>query len=362
MDKTLFIKIAVVGVVLLFMFEIVSLGFLGGNQNSGGGEIPQVTQYAGLVQAGAYIDYYERFLYAVEIDAETLGELKQMNEVEGVEFADGSYKIDLKQREDVQKIYNYLKSKGIDSVTNAKAILDPSVTLQISADESITGSFQNRKIKLELIQPIVPPGNNITLQMQVVIQNGDAYPAGEIKIPLISKNIELNAVIFEKEKLESYIIPWENRDEINIEELQEQYGEENVSYERNNAVIFSKPLTPMEQLEKKFDYVVFINEEMIVVEEDYVDSEKIMSDFDQNLTFSESNLIISGESSFEFEKEIEYEYLVEFNSNEYTLLDNKGTVISPEEFELNQTIKVDVQASMIEETVVETNYLALASS
>ncbi len=278
--------ILVVGVVLLFFVQYAGMIF---NNDDAPSQETELEQYVGITIFEATIDYYERALYASNLNFETSEALEEREEVREISLDGGIYKISLKKKEDVVPLYEELKLDGIDSFAVAKIILQPSVELN-----GMEGYFYNRKMKLQGIEPVFELGSTIQLQGQVIIQGDQAIQSGQIDLYSEPKEIVSSGNITKKEQVVNFIIPWENRENINLENLKNEYGEDKVLFEKNNQIVFIEPLSTQEQIDMKFDYVEYIGANTLLLEEGFLDMDKIKEDYSDNVIFPDSNLIIKG--------------------------------------------------------------------
>lgn len=355
MEKNKLIKmIVILGVVGLFMLQYVGMGFDGSQGSDTIGSQPE--QYTGIAVINATIDYYERSLLVFELDYETMKEIEEKEGVKEVIDEGQNYRISLSKKEDVVPLYYELSEMGITSYATAKITLDPSVTLVDEYGNEITGYFYNRKIKVGGIEPIFPEESTIAVQSQVAIQNEQAY-VGEMSIYLETAEIEGSGLVLDKKHFTQFTVEWAERDQVYLELLYESYGEENVSYVKNNQILFSEPLSVDEQIAKKFEYVDYISAELAIINENFTDVEEIKLNFGEDTLFMNSTLIVIGaKPEFEFYSE-EYElYDMEINlTGDYILreeLVNQQVLYDEEELELGTTIGIKVQATVTGNNVI----------
>lgn len=352
--KDLIKTIIILAIVAIFLFEYVSIGMMGGGNKDSDGKPTSQTQYTGTVNVNAVIDYYERALYVTSLNQTIIDELEKDERVSEIEFASPNYIIKINKKEDVQVIYKELMEDGIISYAYVKVVLDPSVSLTTPEGETVKGYFVNRKQKVGPIEPIVPENSTVLLQFQVVIQEENAYPASQITLMSEEKEINGTGVVVEKEYSEVYSIPWEEKNSVDLENLNEMFGEENVQYEENNYVVFSTPLTTDEQLSKKFDYVEYLTAEMALINED-VGKEKLESDFGRNVTLSDSTLvIINNIANLTYEKSFSYIYGIAIESSGYTIVENEKVIAieAKGNHELNESVNVSIKGVVIGKTIV----------
>jgi len=292
MDRAKLLKIVagiLIGVFILQYSSMLISSYLKDSSKLKGQNPIQNYQYKGLVNMT--IDYYERELLSSNLDYENMQLLKQDNRVKDVALENGTYKISLKKKEYVNQIYSELNKKNISSYAIAKLITQPSISIQIPNEENITNAyFYSRKIKFGPIKPIFKVGSEITIYSDIVLYNSQAYIVGNMQIHDDPKQITVNAVVENKSRIYKYIIPWENNS-IDLDYLYTRYGEENVIYSQKNNIKFQNPLTVDEQINKKYDYITFINENSATINSTFRNKTKVLSDFG-NVTFENSTLMI----------------------------------------------------------------------
>lgn len=306
MKKDNMIKMVLVLILVgIFMLQYAGMLF---QPNSGETPTGQVEQYVGTAVVNATIDYYERTLYVDQMDYETESLVLEMEGVKEIVNEGEVKKISVNKKEEVVPLYYELKEIGILSYGIAKVTLQPSVTMYEEGNTPITGYFYNRKIKIAGIEPVFPEDSIIQIQTEVVIQEEQAFQVGEMQLYFYSKEITGIALILDKSHVSEFIIPWENRNEIDLETLYMGYGEENITYEQNNQILFFEPLSIEEQIAKKFEYVNYITENLATINEEFNDVEQIKEDFGENTLLMNSTLVVVGE-----------EVQLEFSSNEYDI-------------------------------------------
>ncbi|MBN2478257.1 hypothetical protein JXB01_03120 [Candidatus Micrarchaeota archaeon] len=362
MNKSDIVKIGVVILVLLFLVEPISRGFL----VSGPQETPvQETQdqYSGFAVLNVTIDYYERVLYVSAINSSFTDKLNSDERVDSVELVEGFYQINLKKREDVRPLFNEFKSAGLVPFTNAKVILPEEVNLYDEKGNKITAFFANRKIKIPTI-PIVPEGSTVGMNVNVWIFGQDAYINPEVQPQFITetKMVQLQGTILESEKSEIYIVPWEERNEVDIEKLSEEYGEGEVDYSLKNSIRFPVPLSPQQQVAGKYDYVEYISDSVAILSGDMVDKEKVLSDFGGDVIFDNSTLVIkTNATGIEYSKIETYTHSIELSSSEYELLSEIKNITAESEngYSTGETVSVGAEATMIGNTIAGISVLEI---
>ncbi len=352
--KNLLKTVIILAIVAIFLFEYVSIGFMGSGNKDTGEKPAQQTQYVANVFVNATVDYYERALYATSLNQTIIDELEKDERISEVEFSSPNYIIKINKREDVQIIYNELLEKGIVSYAYMKVVLDPSISMTTAEGEIVKGYFVNRKEKIGPMEPMIPENSTILLQFQVVIQEGNAYPASQITLMSEEKEISGTGVVLTKEYTEQYLIPWAEKDSIDVEELKKLFGEENVQYEKNEYAVFSIPLTTDEQLTKKFDYVEYLTAEMALIKGN-ISKEKLEEDFGRSVILSDSELTISNNfANLTYEKSFSYVYGIEVESSGYVILESEKIVPieAKGSHELNETVNVSINAVAVGKTVI----------
>lgn len=365
MEKNDIIKVAIVIIVIgIFVVQYAGMGI----NNDGGSTNPsdQQEEYAtGFSVLNATIDYYERSLYVSELDYETMQIVKGKEGVKEVSTEENGYKISLTKKEEVVPLYYELKELGVDSYAIAKVTLQPSVTITDASGNLKTGYFYNRKIKVSGIEPIFPEGSIIQIRSEVVVQEGQAYQTGTMNLYTEARSIDGGALVFGKQHFEEFIISWGKRNDIDLQTLYGQFGEENVSYEKNNQIIFSEPISIEEQLIKKKEYVGYINAELAIINENFTNMEQIKSDFGEATIFLNSTLLVKGEDvNIDFPLK-EYEvYYVKVGQIENYVLNEKLTeqkIVHEEPLQLNSTINIRIDALVTGNNIVSIEGITLVT-
>ena len=153
----------------------------------------------------------------------------------------------------------------------------------------------------------------------------------------------------------SFMIPWENRTLL-LEEIIEEYGEENVVYERKDYVVFEPPLSSTETMFMKTEYVTYISEGSASVLQNFTKKTLADQDFGGRATFPNSTLRIIAEEApdMEFEYEQVKTYNVEFPKifDGYALEAGEIEVASELDFDEGETALVNFNATVTGDMVL----------
>ncbi|MFA5049988.1 MAG: hypothetical protein WC501_03190 [Candidatus Micrarchaeia archaeon] len=286
-DLKVIMAIVLIGV---FVLEYALMPFL----NKQDVETGQLENYMGNGVFKATLEYYERTVYIQSSQYELLEKIKSNANVKDASFESGIYTVILNKREDVENFYKQMKDENIPVYATAIVTLEPSITIYDEQNNNITGDFYSRKTKIFGIEPVLRPESEIWLNGKIVIQSNQAFLTEDPTIYFQIISLDINATILDLEKYLEYIVPWRDRNSIDVAGLKQEYGIDNISYQKDNSVYFLTPLSIQEQISKKKDYIDYISDHMLIVADNFSDMELIKNDFGEELIFSNSTLNIIG--------------------------------------------------------------------
>ncbi|MDD5023196.1 MAG: hypothetical protein PHU63_03440 [Candidatus ainarchaeum sp.] len=360
MKKKDVLKIAALAVIAIFVLQYASmLDFLNPPKNT------ENEYYSIITVLSASIDYYERYLYTDNLDYEKMEWLKSNGMINEITQEQGVYKITLKKKEYVGEIYSLLLNEGIETYANARIILQPDIELDSKSNYS-SAYFYTRKIKIEGIVPIFPEGSEIQVVSQVYILGEQAFQDGPVEIYTENKEIIVNSKVIDYEYVTEYTVPWEKRNSINLVNLSENYGEENILFEKQDQIVFSSPLGVSEQIIKKFDYVEYITADYAIVHPEFSDKEKVKYDFGENTIFPDSLLIIKSNDSIygEFSsKNYNLYYSEIYFAEEYYVSDElkNQAFVYDKQLQINETVEMNANVMCTGNNILEVNELEIVT-
>lgn len=353
--KQLIIQVVVVLVCLGFMLESFAFGTKG---NGSGQQNPENQTYTGTAEVNITIIDYRPYLYVDGLLNDSVkGQIGAMDGVEEIIDETARSVISVSDSSKTPEVYSRLKRKNITTYTLATLGM-PAYFEMVLANGSKVNVVGTRFEYMT--EPVSRIGGKML--MRLVIETQGETPKGMSSIsPLLStRQIGLDAEISgETGKTFYYNIPWESRN-LDVNALKTGFGAENVDYEENNNVILAASLSPQEMLSKKFDYVEMISERAIAAKANFTDKERVMADFGQDVVFMNSSLVIhsSEEPGLNFTPEAKYIYTIRIPEKveEYNFYVDSAEVVTSGE--MNGTIPVTINASVLGETVMEIKTVA----
>lgn len=348
--KKLIIQVIVVLVCLGFILESFAFGSRG-NGNDGMDTDNQT--FTGVAEVNITIMDYRPYLY---MDGMLNGSAKaEVMEIPGVEeIIDETARsvISVSDSSKTSEVYSKLKRMNITTYT--LATLGMPAYFQMVLANGSTANVAGTRFDY-MTEPVSKVGGKMLMRL-VIITTGE-IPTGMSSIsPLLStQQIDYDAEISESTgKTFYYSIPWESRN-LDVGALKTEFGAENVDFARNDNVLLVATLGPQEMISKKFDYVGTISERAISVRQNFTDKDRVLLDFGQDSVFMNSSLVIHSETQPElnFTPEVKYIYtiIVPERIGEYNFYTDSAEVVASGE--MNGTIPVTINASVLGETVME---------
>jgi len=352
MDKSLIVKIVVVAIVALFILEQFVPGMLGNaNVNSNN---KAVSQLSGTAEFEAMLKSYEPYIVANNLDKQQIEEFKNLDGVEDILLTDKGYVISLKNSKFVKSVFSDLKAKNVTMAVIANVYLPSNLEL-VLANGSNVSIFTGASLVKVVMEPIVDEGATVLLRMNGNSENG--YLVSYSPPMVIASDIQFVSEAVIKEKLfdfYSFIIPWENRNDVSEESLISQFGKENISFTKKDYVILQNLLSVGDMLSKKYDYVSVISENSITVVENFTNTSRIIQDFG-NVTFPETMLQVKSDADpmIGFESTRMPVYSLTIYGTEYTFSNPDVLIVLDKDYLANETINVTVTASAVGKTVLD---------
>lgn len=338
------LKVAVVLVVLFFILNTIAIGVLGKPKESNNNQ--NVSVVTGMAIINVTVKGYEPLLIADSINESFLDEIKAYTGVDDVLTTSSGYVISLKSTDDVQPVWRYLFSNGIPS--KARAILSMpnifEITTQNKTKENVTGFLFTYAV-----EPYAHVNDKLPLAFQVVAVDGQAQSISQVTLLTTQSEIITNATILSQlSRKEVYVIPWEERNDVNVMELKARFGDAAVNYRKDSSIIFEKPLTLEEQMLKKFPYISYISENTATVADNFTDSTIVRSDFGNGTIFPNSTLEIFTQDSADlpYQKSLSviYEVAVPEQIGGFATFVKTVNAKFTHDVELNSTVEIKINA------------------
>lgn len=354
MDKSTIIKVFAAGLVLIFVLQMFASNVLsGGTIIPQGGATTGPSKIAGNTEFDAIVKYYEPYIISENLSEQMILELKSMDGVEEVTASGQGFIISLKTSKNMPNVYQMLLSKNISTSAVAVVILPNEVVVKKADGTNSTVLTGGAAIKVGT-EPFSNEGGILRLKMSVEAENGYLARYSQPMIAPISATFVAKATVQEKLfDYYSYVVPWEKRNEIDVNALSEKYGAENVSYSKKDSVILSTPLSTSEMLTKKYDYISFITEYDITPNENFTDKERILSDFG-NATFQDSVLevLTSEPLDLKFENKKSGVYSLVLSSENYTFKDPYFKLALDEPYQNGAELEFKLDTLVVGKSVV----------
>jgi len=352
MDKGLIVKIGVVILALLFLIEPLSMGiqnWAGSGENEVQGDV-----YVGSANVNATIYSYGAFLYLNAPTDLQKSQILANPEVLNLEEVDeGVWRITLRDSSKTKDVYTEFGAMGISTLAIAQIGLPDTYTIQLEDGSrmEIRGGYQQF-----FMEPILDTGSTISYMLIVESDGSSTYQILDAKSYYSQVELQdYGTIVGANTSAYAFSIPWEERN-LDVEELYEEYGEENVLYTKNDYVVFSPTLSAGETVALKTEYVTYISEGSASVLEDFTNKTQAEADFMGRATFPDSTLFIKAtqEPELEYEFEKRNTYTVELTSpfDGYELGLQRIELASQGEYSLNQSVPIAFNASVTGNTVL----------
>lgn len=293
--------------VAIFIFEIIALGVLGGGGRTGGGSAGEII--SGTTEFSGALRTYDPYLVVQGgLDEDMMTEIREVEGVKDIRVTVDGTVIDTETRDDVYPLAVYLREKNISALGVANIAMPSFLEATLSNGSLVnisTGNFATRVVT----EPIVDVDTQVTIKMIVYVTGGMLYGYDSPTLVSEEKEVEVEAVVLEVDRINTFTIPWDERDEVDFEELEEW----EVDYQRKNTVFFAESITLEEVMEKKeLYYITYIDQYSAECEENFTDVEQLEDDFGGNLTLPDSTLIVISDSrvSLDFDRELVYHYVI----------------------------------------------------
>jgi hypothetical protein len=348
MKKDDIIKILVIIVVIGFIIEMFAFTrgpLVTNQQNKETEEI--LFGYAEFY--GTLRSYQPYLIINNNINKTTQQLIKADKRVEDVRESAAGIVVALKEKRDVVDVYNFLKDMNITSYSDADIELPYFLELNL-ANGGVVNVSSGGALITKRIEPFINQNSKIKMRIDIIAKNGVMTGYQSVVILPEKVLLTLNATV---KKLYSraffYTIPWENRNNINVEELKNNFGKENVNYSKKDYIVFKRSLNTSEIEEKKnLPYIKFITEKTATVDANFSDKEIVKNDFGDIVEFPASILQIRSNETpnVEYEKNQSFYYVITIKDDNYSL--PKELIVETQRiYEEGSNITVNIEALAI---------------
>ncbi len=320
--------ILALGAVALFIFEIIALGVIGGG--GGGGGTSGGTVQTGTAEFTGIIRTYDPVLLVTDgLDEDAAAELREMEGVKDLNPVQEGTLINTETRDDVYPIAVYLREKSITSYSVANIAMPSVIEVMLGNGSLVNVSAGNIAVRV-YTEPIVDVDTEVRISMLAQVVNGMLSGYGSALLVTEDVEVEAASTVLEAKYIHTYLVPWDERNDVDIEELP---GE--VEYDKNDFVYFGQPISVEEVLEKKnLSYVEYIDQYGIECSSGFNDADRVENDF-ENVTFPDSVLtVITNETvDLHYDGTTVYRYRLSLPQEaEGMLLEQNETELESEEF------------------------------
>ncbi|MEM4272470.1 MAG: hypothetical protein QXH30_02675 [Candidatus Bilamarchaeaceae archaeon] len=347
MDKGLIVKVLVVGLALLFLLEPFAMtvsNWAGIRTNE------QNTQYFGTANVNITVYSYGAFLFA-----SGLGDMQKaqiMANPEVLEVSDlegGNVRITLRDSAKAREVHAQLKNIGINTVSIMQVGLpeEYELALENGSMMKIHGGYYQM-----FMEPAIEPGHSASFLIAVEASGNSTYRILQARMYYYETEISAQGVVVgEGRQMHSYIIPWEERATVDVPELAERFGKENVEYARKDYFSFNPPLSAEETISAKKEYMTFISETSASVRSDFTNKTQVEEEFGERAVFPSSILTISArerpvlDSNYTYEKTAIYSIRFPEDAGGYYLATSEALEV-PSEKELADGERVSVRMNI----------------
>ncbi len=345
-----------VAIVILFLLEIFAVGFFrtGINPFNTQNTIePTVTKEQGTAQFQATLRYYESYLVAKDLTEEQRTRITSQDSVLAVTNSQQGYIIELKSKEAVPLVYSFLQTINVTAHGVAVFGAPPDIEVTLPNKTVLQTNSNDRYILRQEIEPVIEPGTRVNATMNAVVEGILITGYGPLQILSSTVSLTVPAHITKIKSITSrFSIPWENRTQIDHDQLVKIYSNESVIFDRKDVIVFTPSLTLDQLKEKKnLSYITFISETSASVNKSYVDKNTIIADFEGfNITFPDSQLRIVTNTSvaLSYLSDVYFVYELTPDSIHTTL---PVLLTSPKQYALNESLSIHLTVEMLGNTI-----------
>ncbi|MFH2106935.1 MAG: hypothetical protein ABII22_06775 [Candidatus Micrarchaeota archaeon] len=321
MDKKTIIVIITIAVVLMFILEPFAFGSGQGNAQKSA----DLTEKTGNAEVEATILGYRNYFTANTNNMSQLEYLMSDSRVEDVQNSPNGVIVVLKDAEDMLAIYAQVKANNITAYAKGEINLPSFINASgIEVQNSITPISLN-------IEPIFKVGDQVKIALAFnFVQDKITSLTSATLVPSTSEALANATIMKLKSHVKEYSIPWENRNSMQNTE----------NYSKRNYVTFKVPLdAQIIQQKKGLEYVKFISEKSMTVNENFTNKEKIIADFGYEIEFPESTYVAAADEILEVETEGKDKYVYVVKIEGYV---KPTELISGKELLINETVQVKI--------------------
>lgn len=339
-------------IVVIFVFEIVAMGFIGnpfapslGNGNSGG-TVMGVAEFDGTLRT-----YDPLLIVPLGTSEDVLSEVREMDGVASVATEQDSITIRTETRDDVYPLSLFLKDNNVTSYAIANVAMPSVVEVTLQNGSVVNATSMAGAVRF-VTEPIVDVDSEIGVLVAVELSEGVIIGYDQAVIAAEEKTVNVDAVVLGVDYMQVYTIPWEDRNNITLEEGYE--------YDRKDVILFSEPLTMEEIMEKKnLSYVEYIDEYSVQCADDFDNLTRIQNDFGPGIQLPDSELKVTSEGnvSLGYEKTVTYLYTISIPEEADGILlgmDEVELELS-ESYNVNSTVELEISGVVIGSEMVTVN-------
>ncbi|HSB47215.1 MAG TPA: hypothetical protein VLD37_04310 [Candidatus Bilamarchaeum sp.] len=337
MNKQDFFKLLAVIAVLGFVAEMFYIGgpsiILGG---SSGGNQSGTSVFSGTVRT-----YDPLLVIPLNTSTSVLDQLRARDDVKNVRTDTQGYVIDADTRDDIYTIGAFLKSVNVSSLTVANVAVTEDITVD-TVSGPVKAKVPGGVIRV-VMEPMVETGSEVTVSMAAVVRSGVLVDYGSASLAVSQVSLLMDAYVESAgDKTYTFTIPWEERNKVDLSNLTDY------EYKKVDSVVFRQPLSVGQITEKrKLFYVTYIDDSSAQVSSDFDDLTQLTVNFqDANFTLPPSKLVVVAQSlpGVPYNYTAENAYGIRINDSRVGPSLSLLNVVTPKEFAVNETLKLNVTA------------------
>lgn len=351
--KNLLTMIIVVALVLGFITELFyfggsfSLPFLGGQSSQPSENVTGNVTFNGTIRT------YEPVLgIPVNTSAALLDGIRKLPGVKDVRTQSTLILVDTETRDDVYPLAVALREMNLSPIIGvANIAIPPELTVE-TAGGPVNATALNGMVQIET-EPLVDAGGEVPVSMGAVVRDGLLLGFYNQQVVSSRSSFMADAAVESLTNMTmSYVIPWEARDSIGLQDL----AAYDYQYRKTNTVVFSPPLTVGDiKARKSLPYITYIDAGSAEVAPNFTSTDGVAGDFaDVNVTFLPSALVIRAPSvpelkgrdggSLDYAPSISYSYVLRLPGTVggYDIGDVAFEKQTGSPLELNSTVQVNV--------------------
>lgn len=342
MDRKQIAGIVVVIVSLLLVTESFYFGgnFLGGPAS---GVKPGTNVSGTAVFNGTIRTYNPIIIIPLNTSADLVAQIKARPDVRALRNDSQVYIIDTDTRDDVYPIAQFLRTLNITgySVANVAA----SDVIPVTTPLGIVNATVPSGVVQVITEPLVDADTEVEVSIVAVVADGQVVDIRSAAIKTQDLQLQLEARVAALDhKTYSYVIPWENRTQVDLS------GFPQYDYKKLDSIIFTVPLNVSQVLVKKqFPYITYIGTDSAQVEPSFSNASLVAENFaDVGYTLPPSMLTIltNGTPDLPFNSTVAYAYDLELLQNQtpYRFPTGSFFVETDHELTVNGTITLNISA------------------